>query len=124
QTPGYGDLLSSFYTSDPRMVVDGFATNSSALPSNATAVLDEVVRRLQREYEHAVILSGAATADENNPTSLSRERAEAGRTYLTDRGIDPSVITIEAFGVAFTREHPSIAGSNEANRRVQITLVG
>lgn len=120
---GFETTVENFFSGGDRSVVDGFAVGEASLPAGAPTVLDSVVERFASEHPpQQVVLSGAATAGEQEPTSLARARAERVAEYLTSRGVDRTAIVIESFGASFAREPIDTENAGERNRRVQVTL--
>ncbi len=55
---------------------------------------------------------------------LSQRRADAVKTLLIDRGIQPSRIVSEGFGQAFSVASNADSGGRQLNRRVEIVIGG
>lgn len=124
-TPGHDEMLRGYYRTSPRSVVDGFARNNASLPAGAPSILDAVASTLTsgRIYG-SVVVSGAATSDEDDPVGLSRARAESVAAYLVQHGVARTAITVEARGASSAREPVySVRGAESANRRVQLMLL-
>lgn len=122
-TPGHHQMLGDFYQSSPRAVVDGFAFNSSSLPSGSAAILDGVIRSMTGGRPRTVVVSGAATPDEADPRALSQARADSVVSYLTSHGVLPAAISVEAYGATAARQPFGSPGAGAANRRVQLTVI-
>jgi outer membrane protein OmpA-like peptidoglycan-associated protein len=98
----------------------GFALNLARLNNIDKACLDDVAARLRQDPRSRVIVVGHADSAERRPDVLSRQRAEAVKTYLVrDRGVEEARVT--ARGVGATR--PREPGSSRGNRRVELIFV-
>jgi outer membrane protein OmpA-like peptidoglycan-associated protein len=75
-----------------------FAGDSTTLPPEAKATLDELVQRMQSDERLHLMLNGyAANAGDNSLTRrTSLARALAVRAYLVDRGIPPMRIDVRS----------------------------
>lgn len=107
-----------------------FAKGGSELDSTALAQIDDLLASDAVKAGGALILRGHSDAGGNDAVNLrvSRERAEAVRDYLIEKGVAANRIEVIAFGEQNPAEpnaradgQPSEAG-REANRRVEITV--
>lgn len=99
-----------------------FDFNSSILKTDSYAILDQLASQIKSNSNTIYFLNGYAsiegTAEHN--LILSRDRANAVKTYLVNAGISPGSLTTKGFGT----RHPVADNSTEAgkilNRRVEI----
>ena len=101
-----------------------FATSSAAIEPGSYRDLDELAKVMQKYPNTRFVVEGhtdnTGNADANK--RLSQERADAVKTYLTNKGIDGGRLTAMGYG----QERP--IGSNDTdegrrlNRRVEIHL--
>ncbi len=93
-----------------------FPRNRSRLNNVDKACLDDVALRLRDDPRSRVLIIGHADRNESRPDLLSKQRAEATKTYLVrERGVSDSRVTTRGMGAA------SSAGAN--NRRVEVIFV-
>jgi putative exosortase-associated protein (TIGR04073 family) len=101
-----------------------FPVGSAQLSKSATVRLQEVARVLRNTPKAQVLVAGYtdSTGDPSYNRELSRQRAEAVRTYLVRQGVGSQRIELAGYGEA------SPVGSNEtrigrmSNRRVEIEV--
>lgn len=99
-----------------------FDFNSSILRTDSYAILDQVASQMKANSNATYFLNGYAsiegTAEHN--LILSRDRANAVKTYLVNAGISSANLKAKGFGT----RHPVADNSTEAgrilNRRVEI----
>jgi OOP family OmpA-OmpF porin len=102
-----------------------FAFDSDTLGPGAPAELDRVAAMLATRGPHRLSIEGHTDdiGDDDYNRALSERRAQAVRTYLTSRGVDPA--RIEARGLGESR--PAVANDSDdgrrKNRRVEIVIV-
>ncbi len=96
-----------------------FALNSAQLKIESRAFLDRVAAGLQANPEIHVVLEGytdsTGTAAYN--LQLSRQRADAVRGYLIDRGVPAAQMSAEGMGKADPIATNRTAAGRQANRR-------
>ena len=98
----------------------GFPQNRSRLNNVDKACLDDVALRLREDPRSRVLIIGHADRTEARPDLLSRQRAEATKTYLVgERGVDASRITVRGVGTSQAQAAPALKG----NRRVEVIFV-
>lgn len=101
-----------------------FDFNKDTLKSDQTDRLDSNLKTLTANPKLFILLGGHADerGSKQYNLDLSARRAENIKKYLVSKGIDPSRITIYAYG----KDHPAKKGSNEAswryNRRVDVMV--
>ena len=99
-----------------------FDFNSSVLKTDSYAVLDQLASQIKSNSNVNYFLNGYAsiegTAEHN--LILSRDRANAVKTYLVNTGINADILKTKGFGT----RHPIADNNTEAgrilNRRVEI----
>jgi outer membrane protein OmpA-like peptidoglycan-associated protein len=103
-----------------------FDVDSSLLAADARRTLGEVAVVLNDFPKTAVVVQGFtdSSGSEEHNLDLSQRRAEAVRSYLADRGVDPGRMTALGYG----EDHP--VASNDTpegrrmNRRVNVLIKG
>lgn len=103
---------------------DSFASDSSSVPAQHSAALDHLASLLNIYREVEVHIEGHtdSTASEAHNERLSRERAEAIKAALTDRGVEnPARLLTTGFGERQLRVRPERTDADKAaNRRVEV----
>jgi outer membrane protein OmpA-like peptidoglycan-associated protein len=101
-----------------------FAVDSAALTDTSRSVLDEVASVLNEYPKTAVVVQGHtdSTGSEEHNQALSERRAEAVRSYLTVRGVDPARLNAMGFGETSPRASNDTESGRRQNRRVDILL--
>ena len=98
----------------------GFPFNRSRLNNVDKACLDDVALRLRDDPRSHVLIIGHADRNEARADLLSRQRAEATKTYLTgERGVDGARVTVRGDGATQAKTPPALQG----NRRVEVIFV-
>ena len=93
-----------------------FPRNLARLNNVDKACLDDVALRLRDDPRSRVLIIGHADRNERHPDLLSKQRAEATKTYLVrERGVSESRVTTRGMGAAQS------AAAN--NRRVEVIFV-
>jgi outer membrane protein OmpA-like peptidoglycan-associated protein len=101
-----------------------FATGRADLKPGAVADLDRLVTFLAKYPERTVIIEGHTDnvgSTESNMT-LSRNRAESVRSYLTQHGVGPGRIDARGMGESVPVAANDSAGGRQQNRRVEIIV--
>ena len=101
----------------------GFHSNDSSLTDNSKQTLDGISAILSTRKKMIIKIVGYADSNEQGDLlDLSLRRAQAASAYLTEKGIDPTRIHVEAAGA----EAPvDVSGSTEGrarNRRVEFVV--
>lgn len=102
----------------------GFAVGSARLPATASPLLDGVVSNLKEHPDRVIVIAGHAdnTGNARYNDALAIKRAEAVRTALLKRGVDPARIAIRSFGESNpVASNDNVAGRQE-NRRVDAII--
>ncbi|RZA35583.1 MAG: DUF4398 domain-containing protein [Lysobacteraceae bacterium] len=104
--------------------VAGFAVGSAKLPASASPMLDGMVSNLKEHPDRVIVIAGHAdnTGDTRYNDVLAMQRAEAVRSALLKRGVDPARVAIRSFGEASpVASNDNVAGRQE-NRRVDAII--
>lgn len=102
-----------------------FATDSAVFQTSFNRVLDSVAKVL-KEYDQTLVqvvgyTDNTGTLAYNNQLSL--KRAQAVATYLQNRGVSASRLSVMGMGPNNPIASNSTAAGREQNRRVEITLI-
>ncbi len=101
-----------------------FDTGRAQLKSGADTRLDQLAQFLQSHPDRRIQVDGftdsVGSAQLND--SLSERRAQAVKTALVDRGIDPSRIGTQGYGDADPVASNTNAGGRQLNRRVEVVI--
>lgn len=102
-----------------------FATDSAVFQTSFNRVLDSVAKVL-KEYDQTLVQVVGYTDNTgalayNNQLSL--KRAQAVATYLQNRGVSASRLSVMGMGPSNPIASNSTAAGREQNRRVEITLI-
>ena len=103
-----------------------FDTGKAELNSGASRKLDQLAQFLTEHPDRRVEIDGYTDiigTDAYN-LDLSQRRAEAVRSALLSRGIDPARISTQGYGKAFPVASNADAGGRQLNRRVEIVIGG
>ncbi len=101
-----------------------FITGSYKLVATSNKGLNDVVKIMQENPEMKLAIDGHTDwvgSDEMNQT-LSDNRANAVKTYITGKGIDESRITSAGHGESMPIADNKTAAGRQKNRRVELTL--
>jgi len=103
-----------------------FDTGKADLNPGAARNLDVLVQFLTDHKERQVEIDGYTdnVGSDSFNLDLSQRRADAVKTLLIDRGIQPSRIVSEGFGQAFSVASNADSGGRQLNRRVEIVIGG
>ena len=102
-----------------------FATDSAVFQTSFNRVLDSVAKVI-KEYDQTLVqvvgyTDNTGTVAYNNQLSL--KRAQAVATYLQNRGVSASRLSVMGMGPNNPIASNSTAAGREQNRRVEITLI-
>lgn len=119
-----GKLLWSVTLSDERVK---FSFDQALIPSDATAVLDDLVQKI-KDYGKAVYVEIEGHTDNTGSAeynySLGEKRAMAVRNYLNDNGGIPlHAMNTISFGETRPVADNSTADGRKANRRVVVRVL-
>jgi outer membrane protein OmpA-like peptidoglycan-associated protein len=103
-----------------------FDTGRSELNPGASRKLDQLAEFLNEHKERRVQIDGftdSVGSDDYNE-ELSRRRADAVKSALLTRGIDPSRLSTQGYGKAFPVANNNDSGGRQLNRRVEVVIGG
>ena len=103
-----------------------FDTGRAELNPGASRKLDQLAQFLGEHKDRRVQIDGftdSVGTDAFNE-QLSQRRADAVKSALITRGIDPSRITTEGYGKAFPVAGNTDSGGRQLNRRVEVVIGG
>jgi outer membrane protein OmpA-like peptidoglycan-associated protein len=103
-----------------------FDTGRAELNPGAGRKLDQLAQFLGEHKDRRVQIDGftdSVGTDAYNE-QLSQRRADAVKSALITRGIDPSRISTEGYGKAFPVANNTDSGGRQLNRRVEVVIGG
>lgn len=101
-----------------------FDFDSAAIKPSSAHALDEIASLLIEQEVSSVKVEGhtdSIGSDEYN-LRLSRDRAEAVRRELVDRGVPPGTLTLVGYGEDYPVASNDSASGRQQNRRVELVL--
>jgi outer membrane protein OmpA-like peptidoglycan-associated protein len=103
-----------------------FDTGKAELNSGAARKLDQLAQFLTEHSDRRVQIEGFtdSVGTDSYNLDLSQRRADAVRSALRGRGIDPDRITTQGFGKEFPVASNAESGGRQLNRRVEVTIGG
>ncbi|HEY4197076.1 MAG TPA: OmpA family protein [Mucilaginibacter sp.] len=102
-----------------------FDYNSAVLRTSGIQYLDHIVEEMKKDPSARFILNGNASSEgtaEHN-MSLSVDRANAVKLYLTNAGVDVSDLSVKGYGSKKPITSNKTEKGRELNRRVEVKLV-
>ncbi len=101
-----------------------FDTGRAQLNPGAGRKLDQLAQFLTEHPERRVQIDGFtdSVGAESYNQDLSQRRADAVRTALITRGIDPSRIGSQGYGKSFPVADNADSGGRQLNRRVEVVI--
>jgi OmpA-OmpF porin, OOP family len=114
---------------EPQEIGIYFASGSAELGARAIAGLEKALATIRRDQGTGIVTNvvvightdDVGTDDSN--VELSRRRAEAARGWLLERGVDASMVTVEAHGESKPVASNATARGRAQNRRVEVQYV-
>lgn len=103
-----------------------FDTGKADLNSGASRKLDQLGQFLTEHPDRRVQIDGFTDSigSDSYNQELSQRRADAVKTALLTRGIDPSRIGTVGYGKAFPVANNNDSGGRQLNRRVEVVIGG
>jgi len=100
--------------------VINFATGSDVIVEEGRALLDQLVPILAKNDSQAIEISGHTDGigDPSANQDLSWRRAEAVKSYLISRGVNPKLLTAVGYGSSRPVTNDGSAAGRQANRRI------
>ncbi|MFC2111015.1 DUF5723 family protein, partial [Bacteroidota bacterium] len=102
-----------------------FTSGKSIIKSSSFASLDELAELFKKKPEWKLLIEGH-TDNVGRPASnmsLSQNRANAVKTYLTGKGVTAESLTVKWYGETKPLEDNSTAEGRQKNRRVEMTVI-
>jgi outer membrane protein OmpA-like peptidoglycan-associated protein len=103
-----------------------FDTGRSELKSGAGRKMDQLAQFLVEHPDRRVQIDGFtdSVGTDSYNEELSQRRADAVKTALISRGVQPSRIGTEGYGKAYPVASNNDAGGRQLNRRVEVVIGG
>jgi outer membrane protein OmpA-like peptidoglycan-associated protein len=103
-----------------------FDTGRAELNPGASRKLDQLAQFLTEHPERRVQIDGFtdSVGTDSYNQDLSQRRADAVKTALITRGIDPSRIGSQGYGKSFPVANNVDSGGRQLNRRVEVVIGG
>lgn len=106
--------------------VINFETNSAAIDASSARLLDNLISVAVRCDRNRIEIAGHtdSSGDATANMALSRQRAEAVRSYLVDRGVAADRVRAVGYGADRPRQSNATRAGQAANRRIEFTVEG
>jgi len=103
-----------------------FDTGRSELKSGAGRKMDQLAQFLVEHPDRRVQIDGFtdSVGTDSYNEELSQRRADAVKTALISRGVQPSRIGTEGYGKAYPVASNNDSGGRQLNRRVEVVIGG
>jgi outer membrane protein OmpA-like peptidoglycan-associated protein len=103
-----------------------FDTSRAELKSGATRKMDQLAQFLMEHPDRRVQVEGFTDSigTDSYNEDLSQRRADAVKTALINRGVQPSRIGTEGYGKAYPVANNTDSGGRQLNRRVEVVIGG
>jgi outer membrane protein OmpA-like peptidoglycan-associated protein len=103
-----------------------FDTGRSELKSGAGRKMDQLAQFLVEHPDRRVQIDGFtdSVGTDSYNEELSQRRADAVKTALINRGVQPSRIGTEGYGKAYPVASNNDSGGRQLNRRVEVVIGG
>jgi outer membrane protein OmpA-like peptidoglycan-associated protein len=122
-TPSASDCSAAFASTLEGRTIN-FESASATLSADNRRLLDALAGVATRCRAHRIEIGGhtdrRGRADAN--AALSQSRAEAVRTYLTDKGVPAEGLDAHGYGATRPRDRASGSAADAANRRIEFTV--
>ena len=101
-----------------------FDVGKSTLKTGADLSLDRLAAFLRENGNRSLLIEGFtdSTGSEDFNKLLSEQRADAVRSALVERGIDPARISTRGYGESFPVASNTTTAGKQLNRRVEIVM--
>ncbi|MDC8004925.1 OmpA family protein [Aureisphaera galaxeae] len=123
---GQGLPLYDRLINDGRLVMNdiNFEVNSFVLQTSSYSILDRMVAMLTEHPELSLAIHGHTDSDGTNEfnQTLSENRANSVKSYLTRRGIEESRLTTSGYGEDQPVDNSGTDKAKAKNRRVEFVL--
>ena len=103
-----------------------FDTGRAELKSGAGRKMDQLAQFLVEHADRRVQIDGftESIGTDSYNEDLSQRRADAVKTALINRGVQPSRIGTEGYGKAYPVANNTDSGGRQLNRRVEVVIGG
>jgi len=103
-----------------------FDFDKATIKSGSDAVLDQVLQIFRNDPNYSAEIGGHTdnVGSQSYNMALSRERAEAVKTWLVAHGVSPSRMTTAGYGFSKPLVPNTTAENRAQNRRVELTETG
>jgi outer membrane protein OmpA-like peptidoglycan-associated protein len=101
-----------------------FEVDRSELKPGATRTIDQLANALNDDRRSTIAIEGHtdSTGNPQHNVDLSLHRAEAVKSYLVQRGVDPSRITTQGLGEDYPVASNATEAGRQQNRRVEVVV--
>ncbi|MFD1257848.1 OmpA family protein [Mucilaginibacter terrae] len=101
-----------------------FEFNSAVLKTDSYAMMDKIATEMKKDASAKFVINGHSSAEgsaEHNQ-SLSEDRANSVKLYLTNAGINAANLSVKGYGESKPVTNNTSEESRALNRRVEIKL--
>jgi len=101
-----------------------FESGKDVIKTSSYSILDNVVSIMNNNPEYKLKIEGHTDSqgDDNMNLDLSKNRAKAVKTYITNKGVDASRMTSDGFGETVPVADNKTSAGRAENRRVELTV--
>ncbi len=101
-----------------------FEVDRAELKPGATRTIDQLATALNDDRRSTIAIEGHtdSTGNPQHNVDLSLHRAEAVKSYLVQRGVDPSRITTQGLGEDYPVASNATEAGRQQNRRVEVVV--
>jgi outer membrane protein OmpA-like peptidoglycan-associated protein len=101
-----------------------FEVDRAELKPGATRTIDQLANALNDDRRSTIAIEGHtdSTGNPQHNVDLSLHRAEAVKSYLVQRGVDPSRITTQGLGEDYPVASNATEAGRQQNRRVEVVV--
>lgn len=102
-----------------------FETGSATLTSSSSIRLSQAANQLLKNPDVKVIVAGHTdnSGDALFNLNLSQQRAEAVKTYLVNKGVEPKNLTARGYGITQPVADNNTSSGRAQNRRVELRIL-
>ena len=101
-----------------------FETGKDVIKKQSFLILDNVVKVMKENAEYKLVINGHTDnqGDDAKNLTLSQNRANAVKKYLSDKGVDASRLTATGYGETKPIDTNDTKEGRAKNRRVEFTV--
>jgi outer membrane protein OmpA-like peptidoglycan-associated protein len=101
-----------------------FEVDRAELKPGATRTIDQLANALNDDRRSTIAIEGHtdSTGNPQHNVDLSLHRAEAVKSYLVQRGVDPARITTQGLGEDYPVASNATEAGRQQNRRVEVVV--